>query len=74
MMMYFLQLMQALQSILKRKMPAVKILRDYMHFLISRTSFGENQFYSKENLFDSHIKEVFLMLIILLSYRHTFLL
>ena len=43
----------------EKKMPAVKTLRDYMHFLISRTSFGENQFYSKENLFDSHIKEVF---------------
>ena len=36
---------QALKSILKRKMPAMKILRNYMHFLISRTSNGENQFY-----------------------------
>ena len=59
MILYFLQVMQALKSILKRKMPVMKTLRDYMHFLISRTSFGENQFYSKENLFDSHIKEVF---------------
>ena len=58
-MLYYLQVMQALKSILKRKMPALKRLRDYMHFLISRTSLGENQFYSKENLFDSHIKEVF---------------
>ena len=56
---YYSQVKQALKSILKRRMPALKILRDYMHFLISRTSNGENQFYSKENLFDSHIKEVF---------------
>ena len=42
---FFLQVMQALKSILKRKMPAMKILRNYMHFLISRTSNGENQFY-----------------------------
>jgi len=40
-------------------MPVMKILRDYMRFLISRTSNGENQFYSKENLFDMRIKEVF---------------
>lgn len=59
MMSYFSQVMQALKSILKRKMPVMKTLRDYMHFLISRTSHGKNQFYSKENLFDSRIKEVF---------------
>ena len=56
---YYSQVKQALKSILKRKMPVMKTLRDYMHFLISRISNGENQFYSKENLFDSHIKEVF---------------
>ena len=59
MILYFLQVMQASKPILKRKMPAVKTSRDYMRFLISRTSHGKNQFYSKENLFDSHIKEVF---------------
>ena len=58
-MLYYSQVMQALKSILKRKMPEMKTLRDYMHFLISRISNGKNQFYSKENLFDRRIKEVF---------------
>ena len=41
---YYSQVKQALKSILKRRMPALKILKDYMHFLISRTSLGESQF------------------------------